>query len=302
MDDLVSILIPVYNREDLVGRAILSAVNQTYKNIEVICVDNCSTDNTWEKILEYSRNDSRIKIFRNEKNIGPVENWFKCLAYSSGVYCKYLWSDDTIDPLFIAKSVNILAASSEVGFVYTKTQIISESGRSFCYSMGQEGRYPVSDFVKATFLSGRTPVSPGCALFRRKDVELNLVRNIENEKKLDFKRYGAGNDLLLFLKTCALYKYFFYIDEAFSTFYAHDGSLSVSNKLDEYYHLAKCSFIEDEKEYKRVRDKYYSYLFMKKEFRYMVNSRQFDFAFVYVLGKGLFAVFSRIKNIVYNTR
>lgn len=48
---LVSILIPVYNREKYIGEAIESAINQTYKNIEVIIVDNCSTDNTW-KILQ----------------------------------------------------------------------------------------------------------------------------------------------------------------------------------------------------------------------------------------------------------
>ena len=54
---LVSILIPVYNREKYIGEAIESAINQTYKNIEVIIVDNCSTDNTWKILQDYQCKD-----------------------------------------------------------------------------------------------------------------------------------------------------------------------------------------------------------------------------------------------------
>ena len=60
----VSILVPVYNREDLIGQTLNSALNQTYKNIEIIVVDNSSTDNTWEVVQSYEKQDSRIKAFQ----------------------------------------------------------------------------------------------------------------------------------------------------------------------------------------------------------------------------------------------
>ena len=64
---LVSILIPVYNRASIVSRAIDSALSQTYSNIEIIIVDNNSTDSTWDILLKYKQRDSRIKIFKNEQ-------------------------------------------------------------------------------------------------------------------------------------------------------------------------------------------------------------------------------------------
>ena len=90
---LVSILIPVYNRERLVKKAIESAINQAYKNIEIIAVDNKSTDKTYEVLTEYSKKYSNIKVYQNKENIGPVRNWKKCLEYSSGEFIKILFSE-----------------------------------------------------------------------------------------------------------------------------------------------------------------------------------------------------------------
>ena len=91
---LVSIVIPVFNRETLVQEAIESALKQTYDNIEIVVVDNCSTDKTWEVLQKY--NNPKIKIFRNNTNIGPVLNWKKGIELSSGEYIKLLFSDDMI--------------------------------------------------------------------------------------------------------------------------------------------------------------------------------------------------------------
>ena len=70
LQNKVSILIPVYNREDLIGQTLNSAIDQTYHNIEIIVVDNASTDNTWKVIQRYEKQDGRIKAFRNNTNIG----------------------------------------------------------------------------------------------------------------------------------------------------------------------------------------------------------------------------------------
>lgn len=88
MNSLVSILIPVYNRENLVGETIESAINQTYKNIEIIIVDNCSTDNTWQVLQDYAQKDNRIRIFQNPENIGLVRNWERCIDVANNRYYK----------------------------------------------------------------------------------------------------------------------------------------------------------------------------------------------------------------------
>ena len=67
-EPLVSVIIPTYNRGRLILNSVTSVLNQTYKNIELIVVDDCSTDNT-EEILK-SINDSRIKYVKLEKNYG----------------------------------------------------------------------------------------------------------------------------------------------------------------------------------------------------------------------------------------
>lgn len=63
----VTIGIPVYNEEKFVAETILSALNQTYKNIRIIISDNCSTDRTFEIAAKYAQVDGRIKLIRHEK-------------------------------------------------------------------------------------------------------------------------------------------------------------------------------------------------------------------------------------------
>ena len=137
MNDLVSILIPVFNREDHIKECINSALKQTHANFEIIVVDNASTDNTWAICQKIKETDSRLKIFRNSTNLGPVMNWKKCLDYSSGHYIKVLFSDDLIHPKCIEMMLPKLESYSEVGFVYSNVLIFKSSKRhgTLRYSM-----------------------------------------------------------------------------------------------------------------------------------------------------------------------
>jgi len=103
-EPLVSILIPTYNRERLIGETIRSALVQTYPHIEVVVVDNASTDSSWEVISELARKDSRIHPFRNETNVGPMRNWKRAFDEAKGKNGKVLWSDDLIAPDFHEKT------------------------------------------------------------------------------------------------------------------------------------------------------------------------------------------------------
>lgn len=91
-EPLVSVIIPTYNRGRLILNSVTSVLNQTYKNIELIVVDDCSTDNT-EEILK-SINDSRIKYVKLEKNSGACIARNKGIELSTGKFIAFNDSDD----------------------------------------------------------------------------------------------------------------------------------------------------------------------------------------------------------------
>lgn len=95
---LVSVLMTSYNREQYIAESIESVLASTYPNFEVIILDNCSTDNTFEIAQKYAALDSRIRAYRNETNIGQFPNRNKIVEYANGEYIKYVDSDDQIYP------------------------------------------------------------------------------------------------------------------------------------------------------------------------------------------------------------
>lgn len=249
MNKLVSILIPAYNRENLIEETVQSALNQTYKNIEVVVVDNQSTDNTWEVLQKLASQDERIKIFQNEINIGPVRNWKRCIDEASGEYGKILWSDDLIAPDFLEKTVPYLE-NKDVGFVYTGTEIFVDGTdkKTSHYFIGESGIYESERYINGVLFDRNYPVSPGCALFRLKDLKKNLLVDIPNKVNSDFAMHAIGNDLLIFLLTAYQYKNFAFVNEKLSLFRAHEGSISIQSnngKLPLHYNLASAYFVEN---------------------------------------------------------
>ena len=93
---LISILTTVYNRQDVVQETILSVLNNGFDDFEYIIVDDCSTDRSWEVIQEWASVDSRIRAFRNTKNLGDYPNRNCAAAYARGKYLKYVDSDDLL--------------------------------------------------------------------------------------------------------------------------------------------------------------------------------------------------------------
>lgn len=93
----ISIIIPVYNVEKYLRECLDSCINQTLEDIEIICVDDCSTDGSFKILEEYHQKDCRIKIFRQEENKkqGAARN--KGLGIATGEYIWFVDSDDYID-------------------------------------------------------------------------------------------------------------------------------------------------------------------------------------------------------------
>lgn len=286
----VSILIPVYNREKIINETIESALSQTYKNIEIIIVDNCSTDKTYEICKQYEKNNNKVKVYRNEENIGPVRNWLECLKHSTGHYIKFLWSDDWMDNDFIEKTVPYLE-DEDVAFAYSPAYIVYEDYKELAYALFDEDKlYESKQFEYMAILKGDVPVSPGCALFRRKDVIDNLMVEIPNDDKLIFNKFGAGNDLLLFLLPLLKYKKVAYINSTKSYFRAHKGSFSCSNNLTLYYDWARLYYlnhIDDLNVIKKFKTNIWIKSLKNKEYKNINNNINCNLDFIFLIEKSM---------------
>lgn len=130
---LVSICIPTYNRAGMVEKAIASALAQTYQNIEVIVVDNASTDNTREVMQQFA--NPRLSYHVNEKNLGLFGNFNRCIQLAQGEYIHILHSDDSIDNEFTEKCMQFFRAHPTVKMTTTSSRIVrDESTQNISYA------------------------------------------------------------------------------------------------------------------------------------------------------------------------
>ena len=91
---LVSIAICTYNGERFLKKQIDSLLNQGYSNIEIIAVDDRSTDRTWDMLQEYAQKDKRVQTYQNEKNLGYARNFEKAITLCKGDFIALADQDD----------------------------------------------------------------------------------------------------------------------------------------------------------------------------------------------------------------
>jgi len=125
----VSIGIPVYNGERYLEEAIVSVLDQTYHEFELIISDNASTDRTQEICMKYAKQDPRIRYFRNEKNLGAAPNYNRVFQLSEAEYFKWADYDDLIAPDFVSSCIQILDQNPSVVLCYPRAMIIDENGQ-----------------------------------------------------------------------------------------------------------------------------------------------------------------------------
>ena len=99
----VSIIIPVYNASDYLERCLESVIHQTLNEIEIICINDCSTDNSLEIIQKYAKNDQRIKVIDCKVNGGESKARNIGLDNAIGEYIAFVDNDDVVDPDFYEK-------------------------------------------------------------------------------------------------------------------------------------------------------------------------------------------------------
>ena len=150
IENLVSIITPVYNSENYIGDTIKSVLEQTYPNWEMLIADDCSKDNTKNAVKQFL--DPRIKYFRLEKNSGAAIARNEALEKAKGKYIAFLDADDMWKPDKLEKQLNFMTRN-KIGFSFTGYEILRE-GKNKVIKVPKTLNY--SQYMKNTIIGTLT--------------------------------------------------------------------------------------------------------------------------------------------------
>ncbi len=210
----LSVLMTSYNREQYIAEAIESVLASTYKNFELLIVDDGSTDETVNIAQSYAAKDHRIKVYVNEKNLGDYRNRNQAAAYAKGEFIMYVDSDDKILADGFERCITAMQQFPAAGF-----------GMQF------NGKADASFFVPAAqaihdhfFKEPTLMIGPGGTILRRSFFE---TINKYPEK------YGPANDMYFNLKAAAAGGVLF-LPFTFNFYRIHEGQ-EQNNKYNYLY-------------------------------------------------------------------
>lgn len=165
---MISVCIPMYNAEQYIQETLKSVIAQTYRDIEIIVIDNCSTDDSVRKVKEIA--DSRIRIIRNTENVGLVNNWNLCFINANGEYINILCADDLLETTCLEKKAAALERYSNAGAVFSASSVIDEDGRIILRRRPLKGDQLLKgrNFAPKAFERKNCFGEPSNVLFRKK--------------------------------------------------------------------------------------------------------------------------------------
>lgn len=214
MNDLISIVLPVYNGEKYLRESIDSVIAQTYQTWELLILDDCSTDSSAEIAKEYESKDSRIHYYRNENNLRLPRNLNKGFSLAKGDYLTWTSDDNRYKPQALEKMHEALV-SGNAHFVFASCRIIDGYGKEIEYIM-------VNEHSKKRIV-GSNPVG-ACFMYTRKayetvgdyDPEFTLVEDFDYWQRL-YTKFGAVT-----------------LEEILYEYRWHDGALTSTMRKDAF--------------------------------------------------------------------
>ena len=219
----VSVCIDVYNYEAFLPEAIESVLKQDFTDFEVIVVDDCSRDRSFEIAQSYAAKDSRVIALRNPQNLGMVKNRNACLRPTKGEYVKILHADDflcTSDAL--GKMVAVLDASRGVSLVACAMQFVDPASRNlhrFSYFEDRKAVTGTTVIIRSLRERRNLIGGPSATMFRRekglRGFDEQLFHSADWEMWLHLLEQGA----------------FSYIDEPLVAYRKHDNQQTEKDKL-----------------------------------------------------------------------
>ena len=212
---MLSVLMTAFNREDYITEAIESVLSSTYKNIELIIVDDKSTDTTVKIIRQYQIKDERIKLFINEINIGDYPNRNKAVSYAQGEYFIFVDSDDKTykDSFDYLMKTMLASPDADVGMLCRDAFL--------CNKVVKPNESINYHFFKNQVLF----IGPGGTIIKK-----DFFNNIGGYPVI----YGPANDMYFNLKAASIGNIKFLCKE-FLYYRIHEGQ-EKNNKVGYIYH------------------------------------------------------------------
>ena len=167
MDEKISICIPAYNNETVIGPTIEAILCQSYKNFELIIVDDASTDDTVKVINNYQ--DERIRLYRNEKNLGMVGNWNRCVELTTSEFIKLVCADDILLPRCLETELKAIKESDDIVMTASDSIMVNQNKKK----LGIFRRYPKKGLIEGRKLAKKSLIfnnffgMPCAVMFRK---------------------------------------------------------------------------------------------------------------------------------------
>lgn len=244
MSKLISVIIPCYNHSLYIKETIESIIKQSYSNIELIIIDDGSTDDSFEKIKELEEDCQKRfanVIFKKHENKGVCDSLNELISLSSGDYVYLIASDDIAQPQAVEKLYNFLSSNEDYSLVVGDNQIIDSDSRVCFWDKNRNIVYDEKQAKFKTFSQflscGRKDVN-----FKSKDfgnypsiVEMNYIPNGYLIRKSIFEKIGLfTNDAPLedyfLMMQIAKYSKIKYIDEILFSYRWHGSNTVKQNE------------------------------------------------------------------------
>lgn len=202
----ISVIIPVYNVEDYIGQCLESVILQTYKNIEIICVDDCSPDKSADIIKKYAENDSRIKYIKHSENRyqGGARN--TGISIAEGYYITFVDSDDYIaDKECYSNAISLLEKNNADISIFSFFEDYGSSKRKYKLSKSILGVHKLNsdNFAKVH-------CSPWNKIFKTSDIRekgLCFPEKIKFEDEAFWYKYVAAIEPVAVVSERSYYAY-----------------------------------------------------------------------------------------------
>lgn len=214
MRDMISIITPSWNSEKYILETIKSVQAQTYKDWEILIIDDCSTDNT-VKIVEYIiEYDSRVKLIKQKKNLGPGAARTRGVQIASGRYIAYLDADDVWLPEKLERQIEFMR-NNNCFFSCTSYEVINDSGKSLKKYIHMPSKMNYMDYLTNNVLQ---------------TVGIMIDTSKVNKKLLFMPNIRIGEDAATWLQVLKAGYTCYGIDEILAKYRRTKDSLS-SNKI-----------------------------------------------------------------------
>lgn len=216
---MISVVIPTHNRSELLTRAVESALNQTYRDIEIIVVSDGSTDNTEEVMKAYQQRENNIKFISVFPGKGANNARNEGIRASEGEYVAFLDDDDEWVSNKLESQLSIFNSDSSIGMVYTGINVIYVKEDLTYYSLSGKG----GDLSKDILLKNVIGATPS-VMIKKEILDQSGYFDVDMPAKQDYD---------LWIRVCQLTNVG-YVDQPLVNYYNYSGEKQISLSTEKH--------------------------------------------------------------------